>query len=170
MINALIGIYNVLDENRRDVTLTFLVFAAHFLAVVISQVFISRPWNTTVGIFLICGWMVTLVWNGGWALFLMFLGYVSTDLELPRIAIRTIVGYFAVESMICVFGFILPFYACPGISVGILLCAGSYFLYRFMAGLVIDWEKWAKVPALCLIGSVLWLIHEAWWPTIAGWF
>jgi hypothetical protein len=71
------------------------------------------------------------------------------------------IGFITVESAINVFSCIVPMYSNPWACGFLLVSISSYFLYRFMAGLTINWGKWAAVPLLGVIVALLVLFYNS---------
>jgi len=176
MRNAIVGILDWADDNRREfktgVTFMILHFVGLIAGIIAIQSFfgtIDQPWTALFGLAMIAGGIMTLWVKGGRPLDAILVAYIATSWPFPKAIVRTIVGFFAVESMICTLCLALPLYVHPAVSLLLLVATGCYFLYRFMAGLVINWEAWTWIPATYIIVCALWLCVQAWAPDVVAW-
>ncbi len=170
MTNFFEGLWQLLAEReRRNVKALITIFAIHFALLVAIEVAIQcwtktifHPANAYFGL----GWMGTFllgVWlRGGLPLDAILVGHAATDNPFARTVTRVMIGFYAVESFICICACIIPMYANPGACALLLLSSAAYFLYRIMAGLTIDWGKWAYFPLANIGISVAVLVFSAW--------
>ena len=154
MNNFMLAIWQQITvRQRRDLRALITLFAIHFVVLVLGNIAIQCHYrqmmhqaNAWFGL-LWMGLFIATVWMRMGLTGDVILGtYIATNNPFARAVCRVMIGFYAVESFICICGCVVPMYANPGATGLLLVATTSYFFYRMMAGITIDWGKWAMFP------------------------
>lgn len=162
--------FKIVENYRVMAKLMVEKLAWHLLALIAGHIIIQliygaladkptlfNPFNAVFGTFMLV-LLVLIVWRQGGLPLDLALIESFRDNAAAQAAVRVLMGYITIESIINVMVAITPLYAASwGALFSLLAVVPCYFLLRFMANESINWSNWVIFPLaniLVLVTSI----------------
>ena len=155
--------YELADDIRRTMTFAALLGLAHFVVLIavhaVLQNGLFSSANSIWGALWIIVSILGLLMLGGWPVFGL-LAEASRGDEKAIVVVRILIGFITIETFVNILFAILPFHAAWAMLLFLPSALGCYFLVRIMAGLTINWARWAIVPLVNIVVAVISIIYQ----------
>ena len=156
-------VYGIADDLRRVGTFLAFLGCMHFVVLLVVHGLLQKSlfssansiWGTLWVLLLIIGFIMF----GGWPAFGLLAEAASGDSKAV-VVFRVLVAFIAIETFVNILFAVIPFHAAPLMFLALPSMLGCYFLLRVLAGLPIDWGRWAKVPLVNIAVVVISIMYS----------